>query len=135
MRVERWLEVTSARALGVRGGVAQKVSALIVTLVVSLAVTHALLVLTWWAFFRHALRGELPEEAAFGVVALGAIVAVWLWRRGKRMPLAVAGPRALATSVFVVLLVLYADGPPLYLHFLAVALPYLAILELRLARR
>ena len=130
VRVERWLEETSARALGVRGGVAQKVSALTVTLLVSLAVTHGLLVITWWAFFRHALRGALPEELAYGAVALGAIGAVWLWRRGRRMPLSVAGPRALATSVFVVLLVLYADGPPLYLHFMAVALPYLAILEL-----
>lgn len=130
MRIERWLEVTSERALGVRGGVAQKVSALIVTLLVSLAVTHALLVVCWWAFFRHALRGALPEETAYGVLALGALAAAWLWRRGRRMPLGVAGPRALATSVFVVLLVLYADGPPLYLHFVSVALPYLAILEL-----
>lgn len=133
-RVEVWLGRISARTLGLGGGPGEKVSALIVTLLVSLAVTHALLVFCWWALFRHALRGELPEEAAYGVLVLGAVVAVWLWRRGQRMPLAVAGPRALATSVFVVLLVANADGPPLYLHFLAVALPYLAILELRRAR-
>lgn len=133
-RLATWLGGTSARALA--GGVTfQKMSALIVTLLVSLAVTHALLVVCWWALFRHALRGALPEEIAYGVLALGALAAAWLWRRGRRMPLGVAGPRALATSVFVVLLVLYADGPPLYLHFLAVALPYFAILELRLARR
>lgn len=133
-RLERWLSETSARALGSGGAPVRKVSALIVTLVVSLAVTHALLVVCWWAFFRHALRGALPEEAAYGVLALGALGAAWLWRRGRRMPLSVAGPRALATSVFVVLLVVNADGPPLYLHFLAVALPYLAILQLRRAR-
>lgn len=133
-RIDGWLGEISARTLGLKGSAGEKVSALIISLLVSLAVTHALLVLSWWAFFRHALRGTLPEEAAYGVLVLGLAGAVWLWRRGRRMPLSIAGPRALATSVFVVLLVMYADGPPLYLHFLAVALPYLAILELRRTR-
>jgi len=37
----------------------------------ALAGTHLVLVVTWWALFRHALRGELPSWTAFlGVAAL-----------------------------------------------------------------
>lgn len=105
--------------------------AYLVTCALSLAVTHALLVLTWWAFFRHALRDELPHYAAWIALAVSISISVIMVRRPHRIPLATAIPRAAATSVFVVLLAVYADGPPLYVHFAAIALPYLALISWR----
>ncbi len=105
--------------------------ACLVTCAMSLAVTHALLVLTWWAFLRHALRDELPHYAAYIALAVSISISVIMIRRPHRIPLATAIPRAAATSVFVVLLALYAEGPPLYVHFAAIALPYLALISWR----
>jgi len=104
----------------------------------ALAGTHLILVVTWWAFFRHVLRGELPTWASFiGVAALVALAA-WLRFRPlgptRRVPLTLAVPRVAATSVFVVLLFLNAS-PHLVLHFAAVALLYLAVLDLPFASR
>lgn len=104
----------------------------------SLAGTHLILVVTWWAFFRHALRGELPTWVTFIGVAAILALAAWLRFRPagstRKIPLTLAIPRVAATSVFVVLLFLEAD---LYLalHFGAVAVLYLAVLDLRLTRR
>lgn len=126
-RLERRLAQLSERALGA-GGALEKVNVLIV-LVVSLAVTHLILVVTWWALFRHALRHELPEFATWLVLGGSLVLTVWLRRKDGRIPLSVALPRALATSVFVVLLALYAPGWPLFVHFAAIALPYLALID------
>ena len=122
--IERRLAVLSDRALG-RTGWLEKMTVLIV----SLAVTHALIILTWWALLRHTLRYDLPEASIWVAVGLSIALTAWLWRRGRKIPLDVAGPRALATSVFIVLLALYADGPVLYIHFAAIALPYLALID------
>jgi hypothetical protein len=119
----RQLQRLSDKAVSATGWL-EKLSVLII----SLAITHALLVVSWWALFRHALRGEWPAWSAWVALALSAILTVVLWRRGRRIPLAVAAPRGLATSVFVVLLALYADGWPLVVHFGAIALPYLALI-------
>lgn len=122
--LERRLESLSRRALG-RTGWFEKLS----TLIISLAVTHAIIVLTWWALLRHTLRYDLPEASVWVTVGLSVALTVWLWRRGRKIPLDVAGPRALATSIFIVLLAVYADGPALYIHFAAIALPYLTLID------
>lgn len=103
----------------------------------ALAGTHLILVVTWWALFRHVLRDELPSWTAFIGVALLIGLAAWLrFRpagRGRKIPLTLAVPRVAATSVFVVLLFLNAS---LYLalHFAAVAVLYLALLDLPFGR-
>ena len=102
----------------------------------ALAGTHLILVVTWWAFFRHFLRGELPTWVTF--IGIAAILGLAAWLRfrpgNRRIPLALAVPRVAATSVFVVLLFLNASTW-LALHFAAVAVLYLAVFELRVARR
>jgi hypothetical protein len=95
----------------------------------ALGLTHILLVLTWWAFFRHVLREELPAFLPWVVLALSACGAIFLRSRPHRIPVDVALPRIAATSVFVALLAIYGREPGLFVHFGAVALPYLAVLD------
>jgi len=90
--------------------------------------THLLLVLGWWAFFRHVLRGALPTWTIAIALAALAGLALWLLRRGRKFPLTLAIPRLAATSVFVLLL-FWHGGAELVLHFGAVAVLYLAVLE------
>lgn len=104
------------------------------TPVTALAGTHLLLVVLWWAFFRHFLRGELPPWSVYIGVAAILGLAAWLRSRGRLIPIALTIPRVAATSVFVVLLVMHASLE-LVLHFASIAVLYLALLDLRPRRR
>lgn len=89
---------------------------------------HALILLSWWGLFRFALRGDLGNKSMMGVLAVGLlalIVAGTERRRGRSIPLSIALPRAIAASLFLILLLSSAptDGN-LWLHTAAVALPY-----------
>jgi hypothetical protein len=97
----------------------------------ALGLTHLLLVVTWWVCFRHVLRGPLPETVVWYVLGLSLVGSLLLRRRPNRIAADIALPRIAATSVFFVLLALFGDGPALTLHFAAVALPYLALLDWR----
>jgi hypothetical protein len=96
----------------------------------ALAGTHLLLVILWWAFFRHALRGELPTWSVYIGVAAILALAAWLRSRGRLIPILLTVPRVAATSVFVALLILHASFE-LALHFAAIAVLYLALLDFR----
>ena len=101
-------------------------------------VTHALIVGSWWICFRHALRGDLGQASVSAMAGLGvlSLVAVlWQRRRGHCIPLAIAGPRMIAATLFVALLLATAPRDPnLWLQTLALALPYLAATSFRPAR-
>lgn len=92
---------------------------------------HALLITTWWAFFRWTARGALGSTSLAGVVVVGvaavAIVAIGRARRGATIPFAIAAPRMIAAALFVALLVSAAPTDlPLWVHAASVAVPYLA---------
>jgi hypothetical protein len=91
---------------------------------------HALILLSWWGLFRWTLRGDLGDRALWGIALLGAAaLAVALRSRGRGggIPLPVALPRAIAASLFLLLLITHApaDGR-LWGHAAAVAIPYCA---------
>ena len=94
-------------------------------------VTHALIFGSWWLLFRHVLRGDLGQASVYAMAGLGllALVAVVRQRRrGFALSLAVAGPRMIAATLFVALLLSTAPRDPnLWLQTLALALPYLAV--------
>lgn len=96
---------------------------------------HALILASWWGLFRRALRGPLGDASMQSVLALSALLLVLVLRaRGRDgvMPRSVALPRMLAASLFLVLLLATARTDlRLWLHTLAVALPYLAATDLR----
>ncbi len=97
---------------------------------VALAGTHALIVASWWIFFRHTLRDDLPSwTVAINVVAMVGL-AVWLRRRGRRIDMNLAAPRLVATTVFIALLITHASVE-LVINFVAVVIPYLVIFEPR----
>jgi hypothetical protein len=101
-------------------------------------VAHALIQASWWGLFRWTVRGALgtTSVAATALIGLSLGSSAWLLRRaGKSMPLAVAAPRMIAASLFLVLLVRTAPTEaPLWIHTLAVALPYFAVTRLAPAR-
>lgn len=97
----------------------------------ALALTHAGLVAAWWGFFRHALRQELPAGAAWGALAVATVATFGLRRRGRRISAGVAIPRIAATSIFLALLVLHVRRPENVVHFSAVAVAYLGLLDWR----
>ncbi len=99
--------------------------------VLAVGLTHLQLVAAWWAFFRHALRSELPPGLAWVVLAALAALTLGLRRRPTRIPAGAAIPRIAATSVFVVLLVLHVRRPENVAHFAGVAIPYLGLLDWR----
>lgn len=109
------------------------------TPLVATAITHLVLVVAWWVFFRHVLRDTLPSWtlAVTLTLAIGGTLA--LYRRAPRIPLTLAIPRIAATSVFVALLAFHIPShvasdphaaalPLLVGHFAAIALPYLALM-------
>jgi hypothetical protein len=108
-------------------------------IVVAPLVAHALILGTWWGLFRWTLRrdlglGSLAFVAAFGAFALSMVVRAR--RRGLSIPLAVAAPRMIAAALFVALLMATAPrDAPLWIHTLAVAVPYLAATRLSSAGR
>ena len=97
--------------------------------------THGLIVVAWWALFRHSVRGSLgPSSVAvmLGIGALAAVLVIRARQQGGVIPLGVALPRMIAASLFVALLLTTAPlDRSLWLHTLAVALPYLAATSLR----
>ncbi len=117
------LELGEARA---RGPVA--------ALVLGPLVAHALLVASWWGFFRHTLRGDLglapgAAYAAFSVSLAG--VGLWRRKRGHRVGRATWLPRVAATSLFVmVFLATSRNSAPHVAALVSAALPYLATLDL-----
>ena len=89
---------------------------------------HVLILASWWGLFRWTLRGELGTGSVVGILAVGALAlgaAAVERRRGGGIPLLTALPRALAASLFLMLLLTSApaDGK-LWLHTAAVAVPY-----------
>jgi hypothetical protein len=99
--------------------------------------THALIVTSWWALFRHTLRGELGKSSIESMVALGLLAFALVLRarrRGGSIPFAVALPRMIAASLFMALLLTSAPTDRnLWLHTAAVALPYLMATDFRLS--
>lgn len=104
-------------------------------LALGLLSTHALILASWWGFFRWTVRGDLGNASIAGMGIIGAIalVAVWRARRaGHVMPLAIAGPRMIAAALFFALLLTTAAGEIVYwLHVLALSVPYFAATKLR----
>lgn len=98
-------------------------------------VTHLLLVGSWWALFRHSLRADLGKSGLDTMLALGMLAFALVLRarrRGHTIPFAVALPRMIAASLFVVLLVTVAAHDSRYwLHTCAIALPYLVATSFR----
>ena len=102
----------------------------------ALGATHLLLVAMWWGGLRFALRGDLPVWLVFIALAAGLALAIrlaFLQRQGRIVPPSVALPRMLASSVFIVLLAhsAHPEAWALWVHFAAVALPYLASVDWR----
>ena len=100
---------------------------------VALAGTHALILAGWWIFFRHTLRDDLPHWTVAIQVAAMLALAIWLRRRGRRIGFDIAGPRLIAITVFVALLVAHASTA-LVVNFAAVTVPYLAVFDPRPSR-
>lgn len=104
--------------------------------VVSVAATHALLVVAWWGGLRWGLRGDLGHAPVIAsAVALAALAGHLAWRtpRERRIGPDITVPRVVAASIFFVLLA-GLEGPTLpwlALHTAAVALPYLAVVDWR----
>lgn len=100
---------------------------------------HALILTTWWAFFRYAQRSALGTASLVGLGLIGALVfglALQARLSGRRIPLHVSLPRLCAASLFFVLLVLTAPKEwPYWFHTAIVALPYFAASELWPTRR
>jgi len=109
------------------------------TPLVATALTHLVLVVAWWVFFRHALRDTLPTWTLAVTLTLSVAGTLALLRRAPRIPLTLAIPRIAATSVFVALLAFHIPSqvasdphaaalPLLVGHFAAIALPYLTLM-------
>lgn len=100
------------------------------TVLVAPLVTHALIQLTWWGFFRWAQRKPLGDASLVGLVAIGVLVLAAVLiarRRGAGIPMSIALPRMVAASLFFVLLVSTAPTEiPLWIHTATIAIPYLA---------
>ncbi len=99
-------------------------------LLAAVAVAHLLIVSAWWGCFRWVARGDLGDAAMLGLAMVSATAlaaAVVTRQRGRALPLAVAAPRMVAASLFLVTLIVVApDSGRLWLHTALVAVPYLA---------
>jgi len=97
--------------------------------------THVLVLAAWWGLFRWAARGELGALgfAPWALASMaGVAFALRARRRGRVLVPEVWGPRVLAASLFVALLV--ATSPAALAvgaQTALVALPYLAATSLR----
>ena len=104
-------------------------------IVIAPAVTHALLIATWWGGFRWGLRRSLTPCSTYALIAMSLIALVLVLRArraGHAIPLEVAGPRVIAAALFVTLLVVGTSrSAPLLTHAIAIAVPYLAGTRLR----
>jgi hypothetical protein len=111
----------------------------VLCMVSGVAVTHALVLASWWGLFRWTLRGDLGSAGFVPVVALSLVATAWALRArraGRVMAPPVWGPRVLAAGLFFALLATLADaGAALFVHAALVALPYLAATSLSRGRR
>jgi hypothetical protein len=102
----------------------------LLTILVAPLVTHALIQLTWWGFFRWAQRKPLGDASLWGLAGIGAIVlaaVIFARRQGGAIPMSIALPRMVAASLFFALLVsTAATDVPLWMHTTAIAIPYFA---------
>src|SRR5262249_4983848 len=93
------------------------------------AVTHVLILSSWWLVFRWVARGTLGWASVAVVLGIGvgaALVVAVARQRGAGLELRVAAPRMLASALFGAVLVLdRAAGAAFWLHAGAVAVPYL----------
>lgn len=107
-------------------------------MIVGLATTHALILASWWGFFRWTARGELGIVgfAPLGVLAAaGAALAIVERRAGRPMAPEVWIPRVLAAGLFFVLLAVTAPRDAgLLAHTACVAVPYLLATSIRRTR-
>ncbi|MFO0685962.1 MAG: hypothetical protein U0234_28135 [Sandaracinus sp.] len=91
-------------------------------------VAHGLIVVSWWALLKWALRGALGDASMVALVALGvglALVVVRTRRAGGAIPFAVAWPRIFAALLFFALLLTTAPSDVrLWIHVACVAIPY-----------
>lgn len=99
-------------------------------LVAAPALTHVMILASWWGLFRWTLRGPLGllSFALLGIGAAAFWAAVIKSRRANRcMNAAVAGPRIVAALLFFALLVTTAPfDVPLWVHVVIVSVPYIA---------
>ena len=93
--------------------------------ILTLVLTHALLLALWWGLFRWGLRDDLGPRAVVGFAGFSAGVTIFVWLSRRRMALSTLVARAAATSVFVALIVSTDQGDYLWGHFGLVAVPYL----------
>jgi hypothetical protein len=100
------------------------------TIVAAPLVAHAVILATWWGFFRWAQRSPLGDASLWGLIAVSAgVLAMVIVARRRRaaIPIAVALPRMVAAGLFFALLVSTAPTDiPLWIHTAAVAMPYFA---------
>lgn len=102
-------------------------------LVLAPALTHGLLLATWWGLFRW-VQGTVPPLAALiPLAALSLALAVTVWRERLRfvMPPALLWVRVPAALFFFALLVLHGrDDAALVAYALSFAPPYIALTRL-----
>lgn len=98
--------------------------------IVAPLLTHALIQLTWWSFFRWAQRNALGTASLWALAGVSAGVlalVIQARHRGGGIPMSIAGPRMVAAGLFFALLVSTAPKDiPLWMHTTAIAIPYLA---------
>jgi len=107
-------------------------------ILLGLVSSHALILASWWGLFRWTVRGDLGWTSTVGVLVAGAVATVFVVqarRRGRGMPMSVAGPRMIAAALFLALLLATAPKElPYWWHVLAVSVPYFAATRLSSGR-
>lgn len=94
--------------------------------VVAPALTHGLLLLSWWGALRWTGRVPVAPAVAVGGALIAALLAAWaVRRRRQRAALATMVPRMAAAALFFALLFLSGgQDPALVAYGLTFALPY-----------
>lgn len=94
--------------------------------------THALLIASWWGFFKWltAPIGAWPGALGSAAACAGLTVAALRWRRRVRVPLDEMVARGVAASLFFALLLLHhRDNGPLVAFTVAFAPPWLSLMS------
>lgn len=99
----------------------------LLTILIAPAVTHVLLVASWWGCLKWILRLPISAPVAAGfALGIALCLGVVVKRSGKAVGLEVMAPRMAAASLFMVLLFLRgSDTAPLLVYGLTFAIPYL----------
>lgn len=104
------------------------------TIVLAPLTAHALILATWWGFFRYAQRHALGNASLVGLGVIGLVVLGFVLQarlQGRTIPFKVSLPRLCAASLFFVLLLLTAPTEwPYWFHTAIVAVPYFVASEL-----